>query len=109
MIAAVTHLKSKSPFRWTRVLEAKELTAVLIEFEKKYKNPPVILGTDMNDDPKSEPHLIFEDYGLRSSYETLLGKEGVTTFKARSLEGPVTSRTIDYILIKEGMSKLIPI
>ena len=51
LIAAVTHLKSKTPNRPVRILEAKELTGVLEDLAKKYNNPPLILGTDMNDVP----------------------------------------------------------
>lgn len=92
-----------------RTLEAKELIGVLSELEKKYDQPPSVLGLDMNDEPLSEPHQIFADFGLRSSYEILRGKEEITTFKSREVEGPVTAHTIDYILVKEGKSKLQPL
>lgn len=48
-----------------------------------------MIGMDMNDEPMTAPYTIFTDSGFVSGHAAIAGKEEITTFKARSLEGPL--------------------
>ena len=103
VLIGVVHLKAKRPFHKRRLAQTKSALAIFEGISTKHSNVPIIWGGDFNgeDNENFYKSILESNLSLKSSYETVLGKEpDFTTWKIRpSYE---ERHTIDYIWFSEG-------
>lgn len=103
VLIGVVHLKAKRPFHKRRLAQTKSALAIFEGISTKHPNVPIIWGGDFNGEDNENFHksILESNLSLKSSYETVLGKEpDFTTWKIRpSYE---ERHTIDYIWFSEG-------